>query len=169
MRVLMTLSAVIMTGVSFFCSADSSVTIGGNVVATPCMIDTGTVNKQVAFSSLHRMELVNAGAGGEWQDFSLDINNCPTGTRQVTVKYLGTQDSHDGTAWKNSGSATGVALRLTNAAHSVIYSQGDTQSLAVNASTHGATFPMSAKIFTPQGNAGPGTFSTVINLEFTWQ
>ncbi|MNL53323.1 hypothetical protein D3C87_1765580 [compost metagenome] len=85
------------------------------------------------------------------------------------MKYLGTNDIQDATAWKNTGTATHVALRMTNADHSVIYSNGNAQQISVNSSTNSAEFPLSAKIFTPQGNAGAGTFAATINLEFTWQ
>lgn len=169
MRVFATLSAVMIMGASFFTLADTALNISGNVVASPCTIDTDTVNKQVEFSPLQRMDLINAGASGEWQDFSLLVNNCPAGTNQVTVKYLGVPDTQDASAWMNSGSATNVALRVTNADHSVTVRQGNTQHIAVNTSTKSATFPLSAKIFTPLGNAGAGTFAAVINLEFTWQ
>lgn len=169
MRVFMTFSAVMLMAGSFFALADTGINLRGNVVASPCTVDTDTVNKLVEFDSLQRMDLVNAGTGGAWQNFSLLVKNCPAGTRQVTVKYLGATDTQDPTAWQNSGTATNVALRMTNADHSVVYRNGNTQQIAVNSSTNSATFPLSAKIFTPQGNAGAGTFTAVVNLEFTWQ
>jgi len=169
MRVFNTLGAVMMAGASFFSSADTSVTLSGNVVASPCTVDTDTANKLVEFDPLPRTDLQTAGTGGAWQNFSLLVKNCPAGTRQVTVKYLGTNDIQDATAWKNTGTATNVALRMTNADHSVVYSNGSAQQISVNTSTSSAEFPLSAKIFTPQGNAGAGTFAATINLEFTWQ
>lgn len=169
MRVFATLSAVMIMSASFFTSASTAMNIDGKVVASPCTVDTDTVNKLVEFGSLQRMDLVPAGAGGDWKDFSLLVKNCPAGTNQVTVKYLGVPDTQDSSAWMNSGSATNVALRVTNADHSVTLSQGNTQQIAINTSTKSATFPLSAKIFTPLGNAGAGTFAAVINLEFTWQ
>lgn len=169
MRVFVTFSAALLMAASFCASADTAMNLRGNVVAVPCTVDTDTVNKLVEFAPLQRMDLVNAGTGGEWQDFTLLVNGCPAGTRQVTVKYLGAVDTQDATAWKNSGTATNVALRMTSADHSMTYSNGNTQQIAVNSSTRSASFPLSAKIFTPQGNAGAGTFTAVVNLEFTWQ
>ncbi|ASV55204.1 hypothetical protein LJPFL01_1841 [Lelliottia jeotgali] len=169
MRVFVTFSAVILMAAAFFALADTEINLRGNVVASPCSVDTDTVNKLVEFDPLQRTDLITAGTGGAWQNFSLLVKNCPAGTRQVTVKYLGTNDIQDATAWKNTGTATHVALRMTNADHSVIYSNGSAQQISVNSSTNSAEFPLSAKIFTPQGNAGAGTFAATINLEFTWQ
>jgi minor fimbrial subunit len=169
MRVFVTFSAAILMAGSFFASADTAMNLRGNVVASPCTVDTDTVNKLVEFDPLQRTDLQTAGASGAWQNFSLLVKNCPAGTRQVTVKYLGTNDIQDATAWKNTGTASNVALRMTNADHSVVYSNGSAQQISVNTSTSSAEFPLSAKIFTPQGNAGAGTFAATISLEFTWQ
>lgn len=169
MRVFTTFCAMMVMGTSFFASADTALNLSGTVVASPCTIDTDTVDKLVQFQSLQRMDLVTAGAGGEWQDFALQLSNCPMGTQQVTVTFLGAADDDDTTAWKNNGTATQVALRLTNNLHSTIYSKGSTQQVNVDTLTGKATFPLSARIFTPTGNAGAGTFRSVVNLDFTWQ
>lgn len=169
MRIFANLSAGIMMAASFTASADTAMSVSGNVVAIPCTVDADTVNKLVEFSPLQQSDLVNAGTGGEWRDFSLLIKNCPTGINKVTVKYTGNADLWDSSAWKNMGSAANVALRLTNANHSLNYSNGNIQQISVDTSTRSAEFPLSAKIFTPRGNAKAGTFAAVVGLEITWQ
>lgn len=149
--------------------ADASLTLSRNVVASPCTIDTNTVNKTVELGTVQRRDLQTAGEGGEWQDFDLLLTNCPTGTTKVTAMLSGTVDTQDATAWKNSGTSTNMALRIASRDRSQAVAPGDSLDQNVNISTRSATFPLSARMFTPQGSATAGTFQSVMNVDFTWQ
>lgn len=149
--------------------ADSSISVSGNVVASPCTVDTDTVNKTVELGTVQRRDLQIAGEGGEWHDFDLLLTQCPSGTTKVTATLSGTADPIDATAWKNSGTSTNMALRIASRSHSTTYAPGDSLGEPVNVSTRSATFQLSARMFTPQGSAGPGTFQSVMNVDFTWQ
>ncbi|WP_010431823.1 fimbrial protein [Enterobacter mori] len=149
--------------------ADASLTLSGNVVASPCTIDTDTVNKTVVLGSLQRIDLRTAGEGGEWQDFDLLLTNCPAGTSNVTALLSGTVDSQDATAWKNSGTSGNMALRIASRDHATAYAPGSSLQQSVNISSRSVSFPLSARMFTPQGSATPGTFQSVMNVDFTWQ
>ncbi|MGU3415360.1 fimbrial protein [Enterobacteriaceae bacterium C34A] len=146
-----------------------SVSISGNVTASPCTVDTGTVSQTVELGSLPRQDVLIAGAAGEWQNFELTLKDCPASTTKVTSTFQGTQDTQDTSAWKNTGTSSNVALRLASRDHATVYSVDSTQQVDVNAGTHSAVFLLSAKMFTPQGNAKPGTFVSVVNVDFTYQ
>jgi len=60
-------------------------------------------------------------------------------------------------------------LRIASRDHAIAYAPGNILEENVNISTRSATFPLSARMFTPQGNATAGTFQSVMNIEFTWQ
>lgn len=98
----------------FFTSADTSVNVTGQVIASPCVVDTGTVSQLINLGEYMKQNLNNAGDGGEWSDFSLLVKNCPIGTRSVTAKLTGAFDTQDPTAWKNSGTSRNIALRVTS-------------------------------------------------------
>lgn len=149
--------------------ADSSISVSGNVVASPCTIDTNTVNKTVELGTVQRRDLQTAGEGGEWQDFDLLLTNCPAGTTNVTALLSGTVDTQDATAWKNSGTSSNMALRVASRDHNTAFAPGSSLQQSVNISTRSASFPLSARMFTPQGNAAAGTFQSVMNVDFTWQ
>ncbi|HID8743616.1 TPA: fimbrial protein [Enterobacter mori] len=149
--------------------ADASLTLTGNVVASPCTVDTDTVNKTVDLGTLQRRDLQTAGEGGEWQDFDLLLTNCPAGTTKVTATVSGTPDTQDATAWKNSGTSGNMALRIANRDRSQTVAPGDSLAQNVNISTRSASFPLSARMFTPLGSATAGTFQSVMNVDFTWQ
>ncbi|MDM2734938.1 MULTISPECIES: fimbrial protein [Citrobacter] len=162
-------TAFCLTLFSTAVQADPSVSVSGNVVASPCTVDTGTVNKTVELGTLQRRDLQTAGEGGEWQDFDLLLTNCPAGTATVTALLSGTVDTQDATAWKNSGSSTNMALRIASRDHNTTWAPGSSLRQSVSISTRSASFPLSARMFTPQGSATAGTFQSVMNVDFTWQ
>lgn len=161
--------AFCLTLFSAAAQADPSITVSGKVVASPCTVDTDTVNKIVDLGSLQRRDLQTAGEGGEWQNFDLLLTNCPAGTTRVTATLSGTPDSDDATAWKNSGTSEKMALRIASRDHSQTVASGDSLDQNVNISTRSASFPLSARMFTPQGSATAGTFQALMNVDFTWQ
>lgn len=163
------LSAALLLVLPWLSFADASLTLSGKVVASPCTVDTDTVNKAVDLGSVQRAALQTAGEGGEWQDFDLLLTSCPAGTTKVTASLSGTADTQDATAWKNSGTSGNMALRIASRDHATAYAPGKVLEQNVNTSTRSVQFPMSARMFTPQGNASAGTFQSVMNVEFTWQ
>ncbi|MBE4916787.1 type 1 fimbrial protein [Enterobacter cloacae complex sp. P6RS] len=149
--------------------ADSNINISGQVIASPCVVDTGTVSKMVNLGEATKQNLINAGDGAVWSDFELLVQNCPAGTSSVTAKFTGNADTQDPTAWKNSGTSNNVALRIASRDHATAYSVNSTMQVNVDSSTRSSTFPLSARMFTPQGNSTAGTFQAVMNVDFTYQ
>ncbi len=163
------LAGVLMMMLPWLSFADASLTLTGKVVASPCTVDTDTVNKTVDLGTLQLWDVRTAGQGGEWQDFDLVLTNCPAGTTKVTATLSGTPAPQDATAWSNSGTSGNVALRIASRDHSQTVAPGNSLAQNVNISTRSVSFPLSARMFTPQGNATAGTFQSVMNVDFTWQ
>lgn len=159
---------LIGSGYSALAQAEA-INIEGKVTASTCEVDASTVDKQVDLGTPSRWQLKTAGQGSEWRDFSLLLNQCPTGITKATVTFAGTPDDQDETAFKNAGEATNVALRLTNANHSTTYGNGSKMQTDIDTTTRKASFPLSARIISPAGNASVGSFNSVINVDFTYQ
>ncbi|WP_407438867.1 fimbrial protein [Lelliottia sp.] len=144
--------------------------ISGKVVASPCTVDTASVSKEVELPRLQAHSLADAGTGGEWVDFNLDLNNCPVSTSQATATFSGTPDANDSTAYKNTGTASNVALQLSAKDDAdTLYANGSNMKADINSSTHSATFPLSARMYSPTGGVTQGTFISVVNISFTYQ
>lgn len=144
------------------------INLSGVVVATPCTIDTNTQNKLVQFDQLNSRHLVAAGSAGDWKEFQLLLTDCPESTNKATVMFNGVESNDDTTAFANAGSAGSVALRLMDSNHLTAYGNGSSLTVDV-ASDRTATFPMSARIFTPLGSVTAGSFSSTVNVAFTYQ
>lgn len=163
------LFAFLLSSAPLITCADTTIIVTGQVIASPCVVDTGTVSKVVNLGEDTKQNLINAGDGGVWSDFDLLVQNCPTGTSSVTAKFTGNADTQDPTAWKNSGTSNNVALRIASRDHATTYSVNSTMQVNVDNSTRSSTFPLSARMFTPQGNSTAGTFQSVMNVDFTYQ
>ncbi|EHJ2438121.1 TPA: hypothetical protein I3M21_004369 [Salmonella enterica] len=118
---------------------------------------------------MQRMDLQTAGESSEWQDFEFLLTNCPAGTNNVKALLSGIADMQDSTAWKNSGTNTNMALRIASRDHNTVYAPGSSMQQSVNTSNYSVSFPLSARMFTPQRNATAGTFQSVMDVEFNWQ
>ncbi|MBS3045962.1 fimbrial protein [Enterobacter mori] len=146
------------------------INISGKVTASPCTVDTQSVSKEVELPKLQTHSLEDAGTGGDWVNFSLDLNNCPESTSQASATFTGTADAKDATAYKNTGTATNIALQLAAQNQtSTLYGNGSTMKVDIDASTHKATFPLAARMYTPEGGVSQGTFVSVVNVSFTYQ
>lgn len=148
---------------------DSSMTMKGTVLAVPCTVDTDTVNKTVELGQGRASEMKTAGAGGEWTDFELLLTKCPAATVGATVTFSGTPDDDDATAFKNSADATGIALRLASRDRATTYQNESTMTQTIDTAAHTATFPLSARMFSPKGNPTSGQFAAAVNVSFTYQ
>ncbi|WP_373327443.1 fimbrial protein [Cronobacter turicensis] len=157
------------SGYATLSRAETVINIHGKVTANPCTVDADTVDKQIDLGTFYRSQLTTAGQGSDWNDFSLLLTQCPVSTTSATVTFSGTADTDDATAFKNSGDAANVALRLSSADHATTYSNGGSMKVTIDASTKKATFPPSARIFTPKGGAGAGSFNSVLNVDFTYE
>lgn len=148
-------------------AAGTSIDIKGKLVAMSCTIDTDTVTKNITVPSTQAHSLADAASGGDWVDFSLDVNKCPDYLQTVTVKFAGTPDTNDITTYKNTGNAKNVSLQL--AADNINYGNGSTLKVNVDETTHKATFPLSARMYSAKGGATQGSFGAVVNFDFTYQ
>ena len=145
------------------------ISIHGRVVDKPCTIDVDTESKLVNLGRLMVVRLRNAGSGSDWVNFELLLKDCSSSTVSVTATFSGEPDINDATAFKNLGTASNVALQMSNADHSVIYGTASQKIVPITTDTHKAIFPLSARIISPLGNVKSGTFRSVVNVDFTFQ
>lgn len=166
----MKLSLPIMLLISvmpYMACADGTVNISGNVVASACEVDINTVDRTIDLGRVQSFYLRKPMSGGEWVDFTLEVNHCPDGLKFATAKFSGNVDADDATTYKNTGTSTGVSLEL--GARTTIYGNGTSMKSTIDQTTHSAAFPLSARIYSATGNTTSGTFTSVVNVEFTWQ
>lgn len=147
----------------------SDININGNVVASPCSVDTGSVSQDVDFGQLHATDLKTAGSSSDWQPFEVKLNACPVSTSKVTVTLSGNPVSGYPSLFANDGTAANVAVQIAEDANrnNVLLNGGG---MTVNVDAHrGATYALAGRLNSPRGDTGPGTINSVVQMNFTYQ
>lgn len=141
------------------------ITIQGTVVPGACNVSPSDM--AFTFEDLYSGNLAKAGSSSQWIDFNVTLTDCPVGTEKVLMKISGVP-ADDATYFANTKDALNVLLQLTDPTHLFNYSNGSVVQTDVD-NSHRAAFPLSARIYSPQGNGGSGDFESVITLDFTYQ
>lgn len=150
-------------------AGSTEIAVTGKVIAAPCIVNSDTANKVIEFPKTEARSMADSGSSGEWVSSVLELDNCPVYLQSVVAKFSGVPDVHDGTTYKNGGNAENVALQLSSVATATNYGDGSTMMVDVDPATHKAFFPLAARIYSPTGNAGVGSFSVVVCFEFSYQ
>ncbi|WP_409050234.1 fimbrial protein [Enterobacter sp. RHBSTW-00175] len=144
-------------------SADSvNLGVTGNIVASPCIFNGGNANLDVHLGNIQATNMVTPGSSSDPVDFNLLFTQCPAGTRSVTVSFTGNPDPAAGADYyRNSGSATHVAIAMREAATGTLKGTGSsiTQNIAADRT---ATIAMQASVTSVTGGATPGSISAVV-------
>ncbi|WP_262821115.1 fimbrial protein [Enterobacter quasiroggenkampii] len=172
------LPTVALFGISMGCAqfalaADPvSMTITGNVVASPCVLKAGQDNLTVDLgggSDLQTADLNDAGSSSMWKPITISMESCPAGTSSVTATFHGTADSADvETLYSNTGTATNVAVQLEGTAGEA-YGNGKTSVINIADAAGGIPiWNLQTRAFSKNGKVTPGTISAVITMSFAY-
>ncbi|HII4349344.1 TPA: fimbrial protein [Enterobacter cloacae] len=144
-------------------AADSvNVSVTGNIVASPCVFNGGNTSLDINLGNIQASNMATPGSTSDPVPFSLLFTQCPAGTRSVTVSFTGNPDSVAGTSYyKNSGSATNVAIAMSEAATGALKGTGTTITQTI-AADRTATMAMQALVKSVTGGATPGSISAVV-------
>lgn len=159
---------IIAAGIMSSAVQATDLTINGMVVATPCTVDTASVSQDVDFGQVRLNEMRAAGNASDWQSFEVKLVNCPPSTTSATVTFSGTPAPADATLYTNTGTAVNAAVQLAQAANkTLVQGNGSSMTVAVDAQ-HNATYALAGRLMI-FSDTGPGTFSSVVQMNFTYQ
>ncbi|RDL19484.1 fimbrial protein [Serratia fonticola] len=160
-------------GISYSALAvDARIKITGTVKASPCTVDAvgGDVNVNLGEIKAHTL---TAGAGSDWQSFSLDLSDCPVSTTNVTAAFTGTAADESTDLYKNEAAnpAGAVQIEMVDGSSSANrrLGSGSDMTVAVDHSTNKASFPLKARAFSTNGGATPGSIEGVVQVALTYQ
>lgn len=153
----------------------ADVTVTGKVTTAACTVNPILVGGQaIDLGTLGRTRFQNANDAGDWTSFTLNLTDCPAGTRQSTVTFTGTPDSIDTTLFANTEPLATAALSMAvqmakEVDHSAVLSSGSTMTVTVDTLAGTATFPLAARLYTPSGGVQAGQVSSSVLVNFTYQ
>ncbi|VUS98181.1 putative fimbrial-like protein SfmF [Klebsiella pasteurii] len=146
-------------------SADRvNIDVTGTIVAAPCVFNGGNNNLDINLGEVMSTNMATPGSTSDPVSFNLLFTHCPLGTQSVTATFTGTPDPDAGADYyKNSGTASHVAIMLSEASSGALKGSGSsiTQNILADRST---TFAMRAAYRSVAGGATPGTINTAVML-----
>lgn len=152
------------------------ITVTGNIVASPCVIDTGSESLNISLGDqLQSADLNAAGSGSAWVPINVVFKSCPAGTSTITATFHGTADAGDpNTLYSNTAvdagedkAAKNIAVQLEGLANEA-YGNGKTATIDIASAGTTPTFKMHTRAFSKDGGATPGKISSVITMSFTY-
>ncbi|MEL4012840.1 fimbrial protein [Dryocola clanedunensis] len=162
-------SMFLMSSAAVFAADPVNINITGKVVASPCVVNSGSGDLTMDLGqNIQASTLATAGSGSTPVTQDLKLTSCPVGTTNVKATFTGTADTTSTTMYKNTGTATPLAVELSNAEDSSLLSNGTTLTLPVLADNT-VTFKLKARAYTAAGSVTPGTISSVVVADFTYQ
>lgn len=125
----------------------------------------------VYLGKMRTADMHDAGNVGQWMPFNIELVNCPTQKKTVTMTITGPTDDNMA-YYKNESDTTNtqnVAIELSDETGTKDLSNGKTYDMAIDQALHAATFAFKARMITPKGNAQVGPVSGHVELSFTYQ
>lgn len=91
---------------------DGRVYVTGTITDNTCTLSPDSENIQVDMGTVSNRQFYQAGAGAEWQPFSITLQNCGSTASGVTVSFSGTSDPQDGDLFAVNTGADTASLSL---------------------------------------------------------
>jgi minor fimbrial subunit len=163
----MIVAVIWLNSQSVFAADSATITVRGEVYAEPCKVYTSNVD--IDFGRVPASDLQVAGSRTAWTaPKKIQLMNCPAGTNKVAATFKGVPDDGAGAGkdlFKNTGTAGGVSIWMK--VDDTTIKNGSSRSVDVVDTS--ASFSISAAAQTVDGKATPGTISSMINVEITYQ
>lgn len=141
----------------------------GNIFANTCTVDSESKNLTVDLGQAATGDFKDVGDTGQWKDFSLKVSHCPATLTLANAFFYGQADSAHPTKFANSGSAKGLALELADRQDNILIAPQASFNVLINQSDHTAEFPLAARYYATSMPVTAGTFSSVVQVTFTYQ
>ncbi|CAI0939639.1 fimbrial protein [Serratia quinivorans] len=147
--------------------ADSvTVNISGNVVASPCTVESSSPIS-VVLPDIDMAKLSAKASTSAAESFELKLKDCPASTTKVIATYSGTAATLSADSFINGGTATQVVLWVKDGDDKTI-NPNTTRTATIDSKTQKASFKQTVQLYS-MGAAQPGTVSGNIVVSFTYQ
>lgn len=149
-------------------AAPININITGVVVAAPCIVNNNDSNLNVDLGrNIQASDLSAGGSGSTLTPFTLSLTGCLSGTSSVKVSFSGAPETTAPTRYKNTGTATNLAVELSQQGTGTILGNGSTLTQAVQPDRT-VTYALNARAYSVAGSVMPGNISAVVQANFTY-
>lgn len=161
---------ILLLALAYQTSADEiQLQMRGNIVANTCSVDSASQNMNVDLGQAAASDFRDVGDIGPWKKFNLTLSKCPPTTTLATASFHGQPDSLHPTRFAATGTAGGLALELADRQDRIILAPEASFNVLINSIDHTAVFPLAARYYATSMPVTPGTFTSVVQVTFTYQ
>ncbi|CAM8127226.1 P pilus assembly protein%2C pilin FimA [Enterobacter cloacae] len=148
---------------------DIQLQMTGNIFANTCVVDSASRNLTVDLGQAASSDFRDVGDTGAWKTFSLKVTHCPKSLAVANAAFYGQPDGAHPTKFANTGSAKGLALELADGQDHILIAPQASFNAVIDQNDHTATFPLAARYYATSMPVTAGTFSSVVQVTFTYQ
>lgn len=162
-------ATLLLAGLLSTGSHATEILISGVVVATSCEVDSSSVSQTVDFKQVRRSILFKPGGATDWKPFKVKLINCPATVSSATAKFTGTPSIDDSSLFANAGTANNVAVQIASDADKT-QTLGPDSTMTVNVDAeNNAIYALVGRLYSSKGGVSSGTFSSVVEMDFSYQ
>lgn len=161
-------AACLLMGSASWCAADPvTLNITGNVVASPCVVSTGSVSLTVDLGqNIQASALQTGGSSTTWTNFTVNLTGCPAGTSTATMTMHGSADAtNPNDMYHSTGTAQNISVQLQSQAADQL---GDGKSLVGTIASNAYSYQLRARAYTQNGAVTPGTIVATVTASFVY-
>lgn len=148
---------------------DGTITFAGQLTATTCTVTAATKDQTVTLPTLPATSMTVAKPSSGTTPFTLAVSGCSAGTTFKPFFEGGPNVDATTGMVKNTGTATNVQLRLTNADGTWINISGASQGVNTGTLSSGAgTNDYAVSYYSVGGNATTGTVAGTVNYSMIY-
>ncbi|BBJ66360.1 MULTISPECIES: fimbrial protein [Enterobacter] len=159
---------------SFALAADSTLAVTGNVIASSCDVDIGSVNQKIKIGTFSGKDFPSVGSTSAFKAMNINLSNCYEKLKTIQVTFSGTSDADNPAllALTSSGSgntlATGVGVELLDSSGKTIpFDKVSPQTFDLDAGDNTLSFLLRYKSTRYPVTAGEA--SAVMYFDLTYQ
>lgn len=155
-------------GVSSAALAQSNVSVSGRLTVGTCQWGIDGPDRTVLLDPVYPSQLKQGQIVGV-KTFTLTLVNCAPGVTSATFSFSGTPDTTDKQRYRNSGTATGVAIELQSIDGKTIGADGTDDQRVANASGNQVVLPLQAGYWQVGSHATTGDVQTAITFTINYK
>lgn len=161
-------ATVLCGGASSAALAQSNVSVTGRLTAGTCQWGVEGADRAILLDPVYPSQLKQGQIAGVKQ-FTLTLVNCTPGLVSGTFTFAGTSDATDKLRYRNSGTATGVAIELQSIDGKTIGADGTDNQRVANASGNQVVLPLQAGYWQVGTRATTGDVQTAITFTINYK
>ncbi|WP_414446500.1 fimbrial protein [Citrobacter europaeus] len=152
---------LIMVVCGYTQAADTTITLKGNVKASPCVVDSAMLTVELGDYFMDSKSTYS-----DWKNLDLKLSSCPSGTSKVTATFSGTAGTDPTYFYANSGTAKGVNVELGDTSGN---GKGNGKVMDVSITSGTAKLSLRARIaVTDKKTLAVGTVNTAVTVTYSY-